>query len=559
MNFNKKLATAVSAAVLLMAGQFALADSTTDIVDALVSKGVLTEEEGKLISKGHTSSKEKQTTIKEKDGAFSLSSPNGRNSIQLTGRLHFDAKYNAADYGDLFTDAGTSSGSSISANDTDTKSLGSHFNIRRARLGIKGRLGGIADYEIVGNLVGSTNLDVAYLDINKYEPLGLTFGKFKVAPNLEIKTSSNNIDMLERSYISQNAPEKRFGAALHGEVKGVTYFGSVFQNNDSALSMKDDKLAVAGRGTVNFAELMDNKNIIAHAGINGYSSNYQLQATMTGNTNSNDLQPRATLFSFASGGQGLSNAYRAQILDAYTQANNYGVGAASPNATNAHADNWGLEGILAYNNLKLQGEYSSAFYKASTIGGTLDGSGNPTSNENIQADVKTWYAEALWILTGENYADFYKKGAFGSLKPKNDFNLDSGNGLGLWEIGGRVDAFDVDNTSLATGTAGNTRFQGAVDNATTGSNETCSAAGAGGLATVKSSTGAGCGGSAKSYTASIKWVMNPNMLIKANYTYTDFDNPVTPIDIGASASRTTSTLKAIDHEKLFMIRGQWMF
>jgi len=55
MNFNKKLAVAVSGAVLLMAGQFAIADSTTDIVDALVSKGVLTEEEGKLISKGATS------------------------------------------------------------------------------------------------------------------------------------------------------------------------------------------------------------------------------------------------------------------------------------------------------------------------------------------------------------------------------------------------------------------------------------------------------------------------------------------------------------------------
>jgi len=55
MNFNKKLAVAVSGAVLLMAGQFALADSTTDIVDALVSKGVLTEEEGMLITKGATS------------------------------------------------------------------------------------------------------------------------------------------------------------------------------------------------------------------------------------------------------------------------------------------------------------------------------------------------------------------------------------------------------------------------------------------------------------------------------------------------------------------------
>jgi len=42
---------------LLLAGQIALADSTTDIVDALVSKGVLTEEEGKLITKGHDSKK----------------------------------------------------------------------------------------------------------------------------------------------------------------------------------------------------------------------------------------------------------------------------------------------------------------------------------------------------------------------------------------------------------------------------------------------------------------------------------------------------------------------
>ena len=72
MNFNKKLAVAVSGAVLLMAGQIALADSTTDIVDALVSKGVLTEEEGKLISKGAKSQKEAQDkTIK---GKLSISS-----------------------------------------------------------------------------------------------------------------------------------------------------------------------------------------------------------------------------------------------------------------------------------------------------------------------------------------------------------------------------------------------------------------------------------------------------------------------------------------------------
>ena len=73
MKFNNKLAVAVSGAVLLTAGQFALADSTTDIVDALVSKGVLTEEEGKLITKGATSkakAEEKANKARVSVGSF---------------------------------------------------------------------------------------------------------------------------------------------------------------------------------------------------------------------------------------------------------------------------------------------------------------------------------------------------------------------------------------------------------------------------------------------------------------------------------------------------------
>jgi len=553
MIFNKKLAVAVSGAVLLMAGQFALADSTTDIVDALVGKGVLTEEEGKLISKGHTSQKDKTPMIKEKDGAFVLSSPNGKNSIQLTGRLHFDAKYNTTEKQDLFTDS-----FSYYAQDGDTKSMADHFNARRARLGVKGRLGGIADYEIVGNFAGTPGIDVAYLDINKYEPLGFVFGKFKVAPNLEIKTSSNNIDMIERSYVSQNVPEKKFGAALHGELKGITYFGSTFQNNDSALSMQDSALSTAGRGTVNFAELMDNKDAVLHVGLNGYSSNYQIQPQTTGNVSDDKdpLYPRATIFTFAAGGQGVANAYRAQIGDTFRALGTSSTGAGnaiyhmnSNNTASVHSDNVGLEAIAAYTNFKLQGEYSSAFYKAHSTGG-----------DQIRADVDTWYAEALWIMTGEKYSDAYKKGAFGLVKPKNEFNMDTGSGLGLWELGLRMDAFDVSNTSIAN-TVGNSsvtgsRFQGAVDNLSAKKTSCASTDGGGGSAVTQD--GSGCGGGAKSYTASIKWVMNPNMLIKANWTHTKFDNEFAPIDAGTSRTIGTNT-KAINTEDLLMIRGQYMF
>jgi phosphate-selective porin OprO/OprP len=539
----------VSGAVLLMAGQIALADSTTDIVDALVSKGVLTEEEGKLISKGHTSQKDKTPVVKEKDGAFSLSSPNGKNSIQLTGRLHFDAKYNTTDKQDLFSDS-----YSQWAQDGDSRSMGSHYNARRARLGVKGRLGGIADYELVGNFAGTPGIDVAYLDINKYEPIGFMFGRFKVAPNLEIKTSSNNIDMIERSYVSQNAPEKKFGAAIHGEFTGLTYFGSAFQNNDSALSQKDQALSTAGRGTVNFAEIMGNKDAVLHVGLNGYSSNYEVQPQTTNNISDDKdpLYPRATIFSFAAGGQGVANAYRAQIGDTFKSlgsstagTGNAAYGMNSGTTASVHSDNIGLEAIAAYNNFKLQGEYSSAFYKANSNGG-----------DSIKADVDTWYAEALWIMTGEKYSDAYKKGAFGLVKPKNEFTMDTGSGLGLWEIGVRMDAFDVSNTAAtnvtnAGGSVIGTRFQGSVDNLDS-KKTTCL-----GTSTAALSDGSGCGGGAKSYTASIKWVMNPNMLIKANWTHTKFDNEFAPIDL--ANSRSVANTKPIDTEDLLMVRGQWMF
>ncbi len=100
------ICAAVTASLMLGFGANAMADSTTDIVNALVAKGVLTEEEGSLLTKGHDgeiAGAAKKPTIKEKDGSFSLSSGDGKNTIGLTGRLHFDARYN--DIGDFGNNA----------------------------------------------------------------------------------------------------------------------------------------------------------------------------------------------------------------------------------------------------------------------------------------------------------------------------------------------------------------------------------------------------------------------------------------------------------------------
>ena len=158
MNFNKKLAVAVSGAVLLMAGQVALADSATDIVDALVSKGVLTEEEGRLITKGHTSKTAVTPVVKEKDGTFTLESANGQNNISVNGRVHAD--YRSFTYDDPV------SGNAADAKGADT------FDIRRARIGVKGKFAKYYGGEVVLNMVGASSnsaidiIDVAYLDVN---------------------------------------------------------------------------------------------------------------------------------------------------------------------------------------------------------------------------------------------------------------------------------------------------------------------------------------------------------------------------------------------------------
>ena len=606
MIINKKLTLAVSGAVLLMAGQAALADSTSDIVDALISKGVLTEEEGKLISKGAKAKADATPTIKEKDGAFSISSPNGKNSIQLTGRMHLDARYNSL---------GTFGNENYYNynQDSDAKSGASQLEMRRARIGIKGRLGGVADYLLQGNITGTNLLDEAYLDINKFDLFGVKLGKFKVPFGLEQLTSSNDIDFMERSYADQISPAKKLGLQLHGEMTGATYSGGIFQMNDSALSQKDHNLSSAGRISANFAELMGNKDMIMHVGLAGYNSNYEMNTATSSNTSGDaEVTPRGTVFAFTSGGRGLANAYRMQVAGAepgsltpganntntcsgsqtYTvptfstvavqtgtalgatqlihqqigsttatmsitsatcggRAVNSGYNVLSPTTSSVHTDRYGLEGILAYNNFKVQGEYSDATYDVTNRYSST--STINTSESKMSADVNTWYAEGLWILTGEKYSDTYKKGVMGKLKPSKDFDPESWKGLGLWEVGFRVDAFDVQNTK-AVGSS-KSRFQGA-GTAGTGAalRDECNSG------TTGYKTGL-CDGGATSYTAGIKWVLNPNMMFKANYTYTDYDQAFYPIDIGTKGGngRTAANVSKIDHEDLFMLRGQFSF
>ncbi len=124
--FQKKLVTAVSGAVLLMAGQLVLADSTNDIVEALISKGVLTEEEGRLLTKGHKGEIESERKKREKDWTSHIKL-NGYVQNRVTDMLDGPGGIN------LWPDP--------SVGDDNSGNGGQNFRIRRARIIFSGQVG----------------------------------------------------------------------------------------------------------------------------------------------------------------------------------------------------------------------------------------------------------------------------------------------------------------------------------------------------------------------------------------------------------------------------------
>jgi phosphate-selective porin OprO/OprP len=518
MNFNKKLAVAVSSAVLLMAGQVALADSATDIVDALVSKGVLTEEEGKLITKGHTSKVSVTPVVKEKDGAFTLESANARNSISLTGRMHLDARFN-----DAYTEG--------RGDDRDTQSLADQFELRRARLGVKGKFANDFKYEIVGNLPGTATIDIAFFDWAKYDAFQIRAGKFKQPFGLEQLTSSNNIALMERSYVDQTAPGKKVGLQVMGSPKaGFTYALSTYQVQDTLLNISGgERASGAARGTINFAEIMGNKEAIMHLGAAVLEENYTIATSSSSQTSSiGDGVQRATISSFRSAGRGLNNAFRGQVggESCYTNGDNVGTSFSCPSEFSASVKHqaFGLEGIYASGPFKLAGEYSAGDYRGHQAN-------NTATVHRANYDTKTYYLEAGWFITGEKYASSYKNGVFSSFKPNNEFDIDKGK-WGAVELIARAEAFEVDNISVA----GSSRVQGSVNGTSTASTEA----------------------GAKTYTGGIRWILNPNFVIKANYAYTKFDTAFRPIDV-TGATGVKDGAGFMSDEKLLTFRTQFMF
>ncbi len=471
---------AVSGALLMSFGATAMADSTDDIVNALIAKGVLTEEEGSLLLKGREGEKDaaakkskNAVTATYKDGIV-IGTEDGKNSITINGRVHAD--YRSFGY-ENDNDAAAPADAGNVTNGGDT------FDIRRARVGVKARFLDYYEGEIVLNGTGGApTMDVAYLNVAWWKPAQIRVGQFKMPFSLEQLTSSNNIDFVERSVLDRYIAAKEIGAMLHGSpVKGITYGLAVSngrpQNNAEGDNRVDSK-DIIGRVTANFAEIADIKDVVLHAGL-AYSKGDISKGDGLGGNRGPETNSGITYFTAPA--------------------------VASVNGVDNSIDRTrlGLEGAVAYGPFKFQTQYLTT---------NFDYKANATTN--VDEDIKTFYAQALWTITGETHASRYRNGAFSGIKPKSNFDPKTFSG-GAWEVGVRYAKFDASDIA---------------DNV-------------GGTGFAKSDA----------WTYGVKFVPNPHVRFMLDYVKTDFKDAI------ANNPGVLVNGKLEDDERAILFRTQFAF
>lgn len=206
----RSMLVAVSGALMLGTGITAYADSNTDLVQALVSKGVLTEEEGALLTKGRA---EEMDVQKKKEKKHWTGHVNIRGYVQnrVTAMMGSDGD-DATNPVDLWADRSVGTDDSINAS--------KNFLIRRARVIIFGDFGDRLSYYIQPDLASSpasgTNhfaqLRDAYGDvyITKDRVHRLRVGQSKVPYGFEnLQSSSNRLSMDRADALNSAVKDER--------------------------------------------------------------------------------------------------------------------------------------------------------------------------------------------------------------------------------------------------------------------------------------------------------------------------------------------------------------
>ena len=385
------------------------------------------------------------------------------------------------------------------------------FSLRRARLG--GTFTFYKDFtaRVEGEYSGgSTTLTYGYIDINKFQSAKIRLGQFKPSYGLERAMSTNFTDFQERSMadVLLGSTFDRgvmvYGSPFTGFNYSVAYVngtGTADENN-----VKNDGKDLTGRATLNLAEMMDWKDAVVHIG-GFYADGSQGSRRQASFVPVGQTEGRGVQFFASNCGANADGTVNSAVTAAC------GGLLANGLKDNVSRTRSGFEAALAYGPAKLQGEF---------INTSFDGAG-------YSREIDAWYASAMWNVTGESFADMYKEGVFGRLKPR--INYKSGaDGWGALQVGARYSNFDASDF------------------------KTTNVAGTGVLLNAPATTTDGllvATNKADAWTLGANWILNPNFRLMANYIRTDYDTPV--------LVRVNGVNKSLDKEDALTMRAQFDF
>ena len=414
MKTFKKLALAATLMSVFIAP--AMADEYTDTLDLLLQKNIITRQEYDTRITAHRDRSENSQfnssridkdlrdnnnyrLSKSNDGSvmengLGIKSKDGNTTAQFTGRIHMDYRNYSPDY----------------AAGQTTDGYQDAMEMRRGRFGVRGQIAKDFKYQLLanfGNDVGasstSSTIDEFWVNYDANPAAQVQFGTFKMPFSLEQLTSSNNIDFMERSLVGQNdselIPAKETGVMIHGvPATGFTYALAASRGRANK-SATVDGADIIGRVTTNIAEVIQNKDFVAHLGA----------AYSTGN-----IKTGVTAASGRTEARNQSGWFTGSAMSGETERTRQG-----------------LEAAFAWKNIKLQGEQFNFKY-------------DPTTGSD--QEIKGHYVQAVYNLTGESHN--YKNGVFNWIKPNTA--VTSG-GPGAWQVAVRASEFNAEDISVATG------------------------------------------------------------------------------------------------------------
>ncbi len=347
--------------------------------------------------------------------------------------------------GRLLNDWGYIDGDSDVENRFDKRDdFGSGTEMRQGRLFIQGILYDSlmfkAQYDFAG---GDADFKDTWFGFKDVPYVGnIKIGHFKEPFSLEELTSRKYITFMERSLPGQtNVPGRNTGFMIYDTAfeKNMTWaFGGFRETDGFGNGFGDDEIYNLTTRMTAAPVYKDNGKKVLHLGLS-YSHKW-LDDNATIDFSANPESHLTTEFvdtDFVS-----SNGIRADDVDLLTP-----------------------ELAMVYGPFSLQGEYMYGFVD---------------TKDNGNVDFKGYYVQGSYFLTGEHRNYDRSSGAFGRVKPSENFNMQKG-GIGAWEAAFRYSNVDLNDKDIDAGE---------MDD----------------------------------YTLGLNWYLYPNLRIMFNYIYSDLED-----------------------------------